>query len=118
MNNSFTRHDAERLETLTKTVSGFRKKVGLTTLDLLIACRFELANKYEFEECLFTALDMHGEYMAYYDTGRNEEDAADRKIAELEAEVARLRQMNAALEVDKNMMRMGMTGANGIGRVA
>ena len=117
MNNSFTRHDAERLETLTKTVSGFRKKAGLTTLDLLIACRFELANKYEWEEAIEAAQERHEAFCAYYDTGRNEEDEADRKVAELEAKIALL---EGAIEAYKHVdvMREHAYKANGIGRVA
>jgi len=116
--NNFTRHDAERLETLTKTVSGFRKKAGLTTLDLLIACRFELASKYEWEEAIEAAQERHEAFCAYYDTGRNEENAADRKIAALEAEIAQLREAKAVLEDHNEVMRAWTNGTNGIGRVA
>jgi hypothetical protein len=115
--NTFTRHDAEKLETLTQTVGAFRKKAGLTTLDLMVACRFILANKYEWEECLEAAQDKHEAWIAYYDTGAHEEDAADRKIRALEMEVERLVGVAAELEAENEVMRVSRGVLNGIGHV-
>lgn len=116
--NNFTRHDAERLETLTQTVSAFKKKAGLTTLDVLLACRFALANKYDWEETIEATEEKHAEYIAYYDTGKNEEDAADRRVAELEAEVARLRQEVEIYKHDCDVTRYRTQVADGIGRAS
>lgn len=92
----FGKNDADRLEAVQGQVEKWRKRMGLTPRDLLVAVRFDLANKFAWEEAIEEATALHGEYLAYYDDGRAEESPADRRIAQLEAEVARLRGSRAA----------------------
>jgi hypothetical protein len=53
-------------------------------------------NKWEFEELVEAAVLRHSEYEAYWDDGRHEQTAEERKIERLEADIEKLRQSAGA----------------------
>ena len=96
MQRQFERHDAEKLGATAGLIQRWMSKQGLTRFDLLIAARMLSQNKWDFEELVEAAVLRHGEYEAYWDDGRREQTAEERKIERLEADIARLRQSAGA----------------------
>lgn len=94
MSKKFSRHDAEKYGLVAGKVDDWRRKQGLTAVDILVGLRLGQPNKWDWEDTLDTAGELADAYYSYFDSGRGEQSAADRKIEELEAEVARLRGLN------------------------